>query len=330
MKLLNLSIFFFFVFFFFFLLIFFPCSYSCKSNDKNTLLKIKTSLNNPQILSSWDPRADCCDEWIGVACTHGRVTGLTIAAGDVIGEIAEEIGDLTDLVILDWSSLYRLRGTIPRSITKLKNLEHLRFRITGLSGPIPDYISELQNLTFLDLSFNRFNGSIPGSISLMPNLKAIQLNHNNLTGSIPESFGSFIGKVPDIYLGNNHLSGKIPKLLSKSDFNTVSLSGNNLSGDASMFFGHNKTTIQLDLSNNSFHFDLSHVKFAKSLVSLDLSHNHIYGELPSRLTKLSLNHFNISFNSLCGSIPQGGQLQSFEVYEFSNNLCLCGSPLERC
>lgn len=125
-------------------------------------------------------------------------------------------------------------------------------------------------------------------------------------------------------------AGKIPKSLSKSDFNIVSLSGNNFSGDATMFFGHNKTSVRLDLSMNNFHFDLSEVKFAKSLVSLDLSHNIIYGELPSRLTKLPLDHFNVSFNSLCGSIPQGGLLQTFEVYEFSNNLCLCGAPLERC
>ncbi|ESQ40617.1 hypothetical protein EUTSA_v10014115mg [Eutrema salsugineum] len=323
MKLLNLSLLFFFI-------IFFTRSESCKSNDKTTLLKIKKSLNNPRILDSWDPLTDCCTYWIGVVCNHGRITGLTIAAGEVVGEIAEEIGDLRDLVILDWSSLYGLRGTIPRSITKLKNLVYMRFRITELSGPIPEYISELQNVTFLDLSFNRFNGSIPGSISQMPKLEAIQLNHNKLTGSIPESFGSFLGKVPDLFLGNNHLSGKIPKTLSKSDFNTLSLSGNNFSGDASMFFGHNRTTVRLDLSRNNFHFDLSKVKLAKSLVSLDLSHNRVFGELPLELTKLRLDHFNISFNRLCGTIPQGGLLQNFEVYEFSNNLCLCGAPLQRC
>lgn len=200
MKLLNLSLFFFFILF--------TCSKSCKSNDKTTLLKIKKSLNNPQILNSWDPQTNCCTNWTGVVCTHSRITGLTIAAGDVVGQIAEEIGDLTDLVILDWSSLSQLRGTIPRSITKLKNLVYLRFRITQLSGPVPEYISELQNVTFLDLSFNRFNGSIPGSISHIPKLETIQLSHNKLTGSIPESFGSFVGKFPKLYLGNNHLSGK--------------------------------------------------------------------------------------------------------------------------
>ncbi|WZZ31322.1 hypothetical protein YC2023_014723 [Brassica napus] len=303
---------------------FFPCSRSCNSNDKTTLLKIKKSLNNPQILNSWDPQTNCCTNWTGVACTHRRITGLTISAGDVVGEIAEEIGDLTDLVILDWSSLSRLRGTIPRSITKLKNLVYLRFRITELSGPVPEYISELQNVTFLDLSFNRFNGSIPGSISQMPKLETIQLSHNKLTGSIPESFGSFVGKVPKLYLG------EIPKSLSKTDFNALSLSGNNFNGEASMFFGHNKTTLRLDLSRNNFHFDLSKLKLAKSLVSLDISHNRVFGDLPLELTNLRLDNFNISFNRLCGSIPQGGLLQNFEIYEFSNNLCLCGAPLKRC
>lgn len=76
---------------------FFPSFESCNSKDKTTLLKIKKFLNNPQILNSWDPRTD----WIGVECTHRRITGLTIAAGDVVGQIAEEIDDLRNLVILD-------------------------------------------------------------------------------------------------------------------------------------------------------------------------------------------------------------------------------------
>ncbi|VVB13512.1 unnamed protein product [Arabis nemorensis] len=222
-KLFNLSLFF----------ILFPRSESCDSNDKTTLLKIKKSLNNPQILSSWDPRNDCCIHWIGVACTHGRITGLTIQAGDVVGQIAEEIGDLTDLVILDWSSLYHLRGTIPRSITKLKNLVYLRFRITELSGPIPEYISELQNITFLDLSFNRFNTRFDFSNA--------EARRNTARSQISTW----------IIITSQE---KIPKSLSKSDFNIVSLSGNNFSGDASMFFGHNKTSVRLDFVDEQLPF----------------------------------------------------------------------------
>lgn len=126
-------------------------------------------------------------------------------------------------------------------------------------------------------------------------------------------------------------SGKIPESLSKYDFNAVFLSGNRFTGDGSMFFGRNKTTIQLDLSRNMFQFDLSKVKIARSLLMLDLSQNRIFGKIPRVLTTLRrLERFNVSYNRLCGKIPSGGRLQTFEPSAYSHNLCLCGTPLKAC
>ncbi|VVA97343.1 unnamed protein product [Arabis nemorensis] len=323
--LLNLCIFFSILF------ISLSSSYSCGLDDNNALLQIKKSLNNPPLLSSWNPKTDCCTSWTGVECTDRRVTALTISSGKISGQIPAQIGDLLDLRTLDFSYLTHLTGNIPRTITKLKNLEILRLKKTSLSGPIPDYISELKSVTFLDLSFNHFTGPIPGSLSLMPKLEAIQINDNKLTGSVPNSFGSFVGNVPNLYLFNNKLSGKIPESLSKYDFNAVDLSGNEFIGDGSMLFGRNKTTIRVNISRNMFNFELSKIKFARTIVSLDLSQNHIYGKFPKReLTKLRLEHFNVSHNFLCGPIPQGGLLQTFEPSVYSHNICLCGAPLKAC
>lgn len=124
---------------------------------------------------------------------------------------------ILELRTLDFSYLTHLTGNIPHTITKLKYLDLLRLKQTNLSGYIPDFISELKSVTFLDLSFNQFTGPIPGSLSQMPKLDAIQINDNKLTGSIPNSFGSFVGKVPNLYLFNNKLSGK------QHRFNFISL-----------------------------------------------------------------------------------------------------------
>lgn len=189
-----------------------PSSYSCTSHDKNALLQIKKSLNSSPLLSSWNPGTDCCTSWTGVECTNGRVTALTISSGELSGQIPNQIGDLLDLRTLDFSFLTHLTGNIPRTITKLKNLDLLRLKQNNLSGPIPDYISELKNVTFLDLSYNQLTGPIPGSLSQMPKLQAIQINDNRLTGSVPNSFGSFVGNVPNLYLFNNKLSGNQHRL----------------------------------------------------------------------------------------------------------------------
>ncbi|KAF8109497.1 hypothetical protein N665_0095s0066 [Sinapis alba] len=307
----------------------FQSSYSCNSKDKNTLLQIKKSFNNPQLLSSWDPQTDCCTSWTGIQCTNGRVTLLSMANDDnVFGHIPDQIGDLLELQSLEMSYM-NLTGNIPRTITKLKYLDFLFLKWNRLSGPIPDYISELKNVTFIDLSYNKFTGPIPGWLTQMPKLQTFQIDNNSLTGSIPNSFGSFVGNVPNLFLSNNKLSGKIPESLSKMDFQGVDLSGNGFTGDGSMFFGGNKRTVQVYLSRNLFEFDLSKVKFGKSLALLDLSHNRIFGTLPREMTQLRLQRFNVSYNRLCGKIPRGGQLQTFKSYEFAHNRCLCGSPLKK-
>ncbi|WMV39945.1 hypothetical protein MTR67_033330 [Solanum verrucosum] len=79
----------------------------------------------------------------------------------------------------------------------------------------------------------------------------------------------------------------------------------------------------------SFLFDISKSEFIESLISLDLNHNRIFGSLslPQGLKDVPLQSFNVSYNRLCGQIPQGGTLQSFDVYSYLHNKCLCGSPL---
>ncbi|KAK0589392.1 hypothetical protein LWI29_013623 [Acer saccharum] len=303
----------------------------CNPNDKKVLLNIKKALNNPYILSSWNPDHDCCD-WYCVDCdsTTNRINSLTIFAGDLPGQIPAEVGDLPYLETLEFHKLTNLTGPIQPSIAKLKHLKFLRISWTNISGSVPDFISQLSNLTFLDLAFNSLSGSIPSSLSKLQNLDALHLDRNKLTGPIPDSFGKFEGKVPELYLSHNQLSGKIPDSLGNMDFNAIDLSRNKLEGDASFLFGSNKTTFKVDLSRNMLEFNLSKVVFPKSLASLDLNHNKLFGSIPEEMTSLSLQLFNVSYNRLCGKIPVGGSLQRFDYSTYFHNRCLCGAPLESC
>ncbi|XP_010557933.1 PREDICTED: polygalacturonase inhibitor 1-like [Tarenaya hassleriana] len=305
----------------------------CNKDDKNVLLRIKKSLNNPYHLASWDPQTDCCS-WYCLECggadVNHRVTELTIFSGQISGQIPPEVGDLPFLQNLVFRKLTNLTGTIQPAIAKLQNLRSLRLSWTNLSGPVPDFLGRLKNLEFLDLSFNDLTGSIPSSLSLLPNLMSIDLSRNKLTGPIPDSFGSFHGKVPDLYLSHNQLSGPVPKSLGNLDFNRIDFSRNKLEGDASLLFGSQKTTWYIDLSRNMFQFDLSKVTFPKTLGVLDLNHNKIFGSIPVQLTEAPLQFFNVSYNMLCGNIPAGGALQKFDYSAYFHNKCLCGAPLASC
>ncbi|CAL5193962.1 unnamed protein product [Lathyrus oleraceus] len=308
----------------------------CNPQDKKVLLQIKKDLNNPYLLASWNPDTDCCD-WYTIECdlkTH-RIISLTIFDSPVYtnfsAQIPPSVGLLPYLETLEFHKLPNLTGPLQPAIAKLTNLKNLRISNTNLSGPVPSFLAQLTNLTFLDLSFNNLTGSIPGSLSQLPNLFSLQLDRNHLTGSIPSSFGSFKSNIAGIDLSHNNLTGPIPpSFVNLNSTTSLILSRNKLEGDASVIFGLNKSFQIVDLSRNNLSFDLSKVEFSTSLTSLDLNHNKVYGKLPQGLTALNLQYLNVSYNRLCGQIPVGGKLQSFDIYEYFHNKCLCGSPLPKC
>ncbi|KAI3876686.1 hypothetical protein MKX03_034195 [Papaver bracteatum] len=305
----------------------------CNPSDYKALMNIKKSLNNPYHLASWKPNTDCC-EWYVVKCDRktNRINELSVFQGEISGQIPSSVGDLPYLERVTFRHLTNVTGTIPSSITKLKRLISLDLTYLSLSGPVPNFLNQLTNLNYLDLSFNQFSGSIPPNLSELKYLEAIHLDRNRLTGSIPESFGRFPGPViPHLFLSHNQLSGPIPESLASLDYGTIDLSRNRFVGDASILFNSNHgLTTYIDLSRNQFEFDLSKVKFPKSLTWLDLSHNKIFGRIPEEIKGLELQKLDVSYNNLCGNIPYGGKMQSFQNTAYFHNKCLCGPPMTGC
>ncbi|KAF4374489.1 hypothetical protein F8388_016040 [Cannabis sativa] len=231
---------------------------------------MQKAFNNPYTYSDWDSKSDCCD-WYGVKCdekTH-QIYSLSAANGDLSGPIPPQVGDFPYLQEIDFHNQPNITGPIPFVISKLKNLRFLMITNTGLTGPVPDFLGQMKNLDFISLAFNSLTGTIPRSIGLLPKLGVLRLDHNKLTGPIPDTFGEFKGTDFYLYLSHNQLSGKIPASLGRKDFGYINLSRNRLEGDASFLFGSGKTLQELDLYRNLLEFDLSKVKFPKSLTFMD-------------------------------------------------------------
>lgn len=325
---------------------------SCHPSDKEALLAIRDALGNPDQLSSWTTESSCCDDWINVECddSTGRVTALCITpVGDdddevdgssTPGTIPEAIASLSHLEELQLIHLPNLSGPIPPAIAKLSNLSVLIISSTAISGPVPPFLGELRELTQLDLSNNSLSGSIPASLADNTNLCSIDISHNSLTGSLPPSLFSKAKPPQDddeeggnytvsLDLSHNRLSGSIPAEWSAVMFDTLSLSSNAFTGDASDLFGREKPLDSLDLSYNRFSFNLSGVELPEELDFLDLSHNAIYGSIPVQVPDfMDSQDFNVSYNLLCGEVPDA--LASFDADSFQHNSCLCGAPLEPC
>ena len=139
------------------------------------------------------------DEWYGITTNaQGRVTEINLDQNDIEGAIPLEIGNLSDLTILNLSSNGSIRGQIPSEIGNLLRLETLDLRGNRLGGPIPPEIGNLSNLRFLNLHGNELSGEIPAVLGSLAKLETINLSNNRLgfdptngerTG-VPEELGN--------------------------------------------------------------------------------------------------------------------------------------------
>ncbi|XP_010257100.1 PREDICTED: receptor-like protein 12 [Nelumbo nucifera] len=210
-------------------------------------------------------------------------------------------GSLRSLVL----SNTKFSGKLPDSIGNLRLLSNLQIVSSSLYGSIPSSLIKLAQLVSLDMSSNYLNGSIP-SLGSLENLTQINLSNNRLAGPISSIQWDRLGKLVNLDLRNNSLSGRIPyslfalpslrklqlshnQLVGRLDessngylapLDTLDLSSNKLEGPVpKSIFGLQRLSI-LTLSSNNFNgtMQLEMIQNLKNLTSLDLSYNRLLVE----------------------------------------------------
>ena len=154
----------------------------------------------------------CCPNSIFLWCSCYNIelttTELDFSYSELTGEIPSEIGNLTNLQVLNLSS-NNLSGEIPPEIGNLTNLTHLYLNENQLTGEIPSEIGNLTNLERLWLSDNQLTGEIPSEIGNLMNLTWLTLKINQLTGEIPQEVCDLIENnnlsIYNIMLDNDNL-----------------------------------------------------------------------------------------------------------------------------
>ncbi|XP_055814348.1 receptor-like protein EIX2 [Solanum dulcamara] len=193
-----------------------------------------------------------------------NVTHLNLANNLFSGLIPINIGHvMSKLQVIDLSG-NTFTGSIPYSITRVKQLMRLDLSENHLSGKIPDWWDDLQQLHVIDLSGNNLSGGIPPSLCSSPSLFWLRLSRNNLIGELPKSLSN-CKSLLTLDIGENKINGTIPEWFGESV-----LSLQKLSMTDNMIGGHIPPQLcQL--------FDLQ---------ILDLSHNNLTGSIPSCLGNL--------------------------------------------
>ncbi|KAJ7976834.1 Receptor protein kinase-like protein [Quillaja saponaria] len=216
----------------FLIMCFFVPLASSLNSDGLSLLALKAAIESDptRILNSWSDLDLTPCHWVGIVCTHDRVTQLSLPNKGFTGYIPSEIGLLnslkrlslshnnfsspipshlfnaTNLVVLDLSH-NSLSGSIPSEITSLKSLRHLDLSSNFLNGSLPEDLAELNGLVgTLNLSYNSFSGWVPASYGRFPVLLNLDLRNNNLTGKIPQ-VGSLVNQGPTAFSANPGLCG---------------------------------------------------------------------------------------------------------------------------
>ena len=136
------------------------------------------------------------DEYSTIGFCAEETTIIELYCQGLSGEIPSEIGNMTNLTVLDLGSGGRCQP-----------------RWNSFSGEIPPEIGNLTNLTQLYLHQNQLTGEIPSEIGNLTNLQALQLQNNQLSGEIPQ-------EVCDLFESNNWASWW--------NIETSILNGNNL------------------------------------------------------------------------------------------------------
>ena len=119
--------------------------------DREVLIEFYEATNGDEWIDNSGWLSDePLNQWRGVSIQDGRVTGISLAANRLTGEIAPTIGDLTSLRLLDLSANL-LTGELPAdSLRNLHELETLLLTENYLSGCVPE---SLRNTPVSDIIF---------------------------------------------------------------------------------------------------------------------------------------------------------------------------------
>ena len=168
--------------------------------------------------------------WQGVRLSGppNRVVELRIQ-GPLQGQIAPELGRLSNLTLLDLS-YNQLNGTIPAELGNLPNLRFLSLQGNQLTGPIPTRLGNLSSLELMQVWSNQLTGTMPAELGQLTNLEEMSFSDNRLTGAIPRELGR-MASLRLLALSGNRLTGSIPaELANLANLQTLKLSGNQLTG----------------------------------------------------------------------------------------------------
>ncbi len=232
--------------------------------------------------------------------------------GEWYGVRTDKRGRVTHVALLNNG----LRGTIPRNLSNLTNLELLNLGNNDLTGGIPVELGNLTNLEAFGLAYNRLTGGVPPALGRIPDLKWLVLYGNPLSGCLPHALSRlrWIGSSLQLCRGGTAAVQDSAALVAADRAALVALyratGGKN-------WYSNNKWTTDAPLTE----WRGVRTNQAGRVISLALSRNNLKGRLPPQLGNLTaLQALYVVENNLSGRIPSAlGRLGQLSALSLGDN-----------
>ncbi len=293
------------------------------SQDSLRLVNLYNLTEGPNWINSTNWLSDLpVSEWHGITVHDSSVIGIELARNHLSGQIPEDIGQLTNLEILNLSD-NNISGELPVSLNNLVKLKSLNLSHNQFSGNPVKIFNKMGNLISLDLSYNDFNGRIPKGLGKLGKLKILNLSNNNFQNTIPIQIFRLQNLI-ELNLQMNSLTGSIPRQIGNcSNLQILDLSRNKLTGKIPKELGKLKyLTHRLALDHNYFSGLIpKELSLLSNLKHIWLNNNQFSGILPFEIGKMkSLRSLFIYQNNFVGPIPLTvGNLRELEIFYGQNN-----------
>ncbi|MCY3555860.1 MAG: Ig-like domain-containing protein [Gemmatimonadetes bacterium] len=228
-------------------------------------------------------------EWFGIETdSNGQVRSISLPGNMISGELPYELGEFTELEMLDLSS----------------NL---------LTGPLPPTLGQLENLVSLQLQDNiGLTGYLPESITALDNLERLLMHRTQVCAQRSSDIQAWLGGIPerritdcdDLRFERIALDALYKRTLGS---NWTVNEGWGSSEYAGSWFGittnEDGFVTVLNLAENNLQGRLpQEIHLLGHLTHLDLTDNpDLGGPLPMELTRLSLDTLLLAGTQLCFS-----------------------------
>ncbi|XP_058221993.1 receptor-like protein kinase 7 [Rhododendron vialii] len=333
---------------------------SASDDDLQTLLAIKTALQNPAtnaLFTSWTP-TNPISSFTGITCDpegsvvsielpNRQLTGtvpfdsicrlkslekLSLGANSLSGVVSDELGKCVNLEYLDLGNNF-FSGSVP-DLSPLSRLRYLYLNSSGFSGKFPwDSVWNMKSLVVLSVGDNPFDaGPFPERVGELSQLTWLYLSNSNIHGAIPKGIGN-LRELVNLEVSDCFLSGEIPAEISNlKKLWQLEMYNNSLVGKFPPGFGNLTSLENFDASMNNLRGDLSELRSLTNLVTLQLFENKFSGEVPAEFGEFKkLVNLSLYTNELTGVLPlKLGSWAEFDFIDVSDNFLTGPIPPEMC